>query len=248
MLKFWGKLLLAALCFQAGSAWAKDRVIILAGQSNMMGRGQTHELPAAYRQMPANVHFFYQGRNHKLAEFAYFGPEVSFAHQLARTYPHDQIILIKQAATGSFIRQWLPGAPLYQGLLRQVGFVSEQYPLTQVDAVIWMQGESDAESDLPTAKQYGSQLGKLVTYLRKDLKSPNSLFVLGRINLEHPAFTPLIESVRRQQQQAPHQIRNTQMVSTDGLSKLVDGIHYDAAGQIELGRRFAATYIRQARR
>jgi len=248
MRRFLGPLILLALCAQTSAVWAKERVIILAGQSNMMGRGRTHELPPAYRQMPGNVQFFYQGRRHKLAEFAYFGPEVSFAHDVAHAFPHDQIILIKQAATGSFIRQWQPGSSLYQGLLRQVGFAIGPLPGAPVDAVIWMQGESDAESNPQTARQYGSQLGHLVAYLRKDLNAPNSLFVLGKVNLEHPAFKPLIDLVRRQQQQAPQQIRNTQVVSTDGLSKLGDGIHYDAAGQIELGKRFAAAYIRQARR
>lgn len=112
--KLFGAILVTVLVVSATSTevLAKDRVIVLAGQSNMMGKGKTQELPADYRNMPTNVRYFYQGREHKLAQFALFGPEVSLAHSLARQYPNDRIILVKQAASGSLIQQWQPGEPL----------------------------------------------------------------------------------------------------------------------------------------
>ncbi|MEN9501697.1 MAG: hypothetical protein RI964_982 [Pseudomonadota bacterium] len=235
--------LLVALCLPAVNVWAKDRVIVLAGQSNMMGRGKTQELPADYRIMPANVRYFYQGREHKLAEFALFGPEVSLAHTLASQYPNDQIILVKQAASGSLIQQWLPGQALYLGLLRQIGFASDDYPFTQVDAIVWMQGESDAEGGLPVATQYAGRLMQLVTHLRKDLQSPNSVFVFGEVGVEHPSFKEAVATMRKQQQVAQQQLTNALMVSTEGLSNIGDGIHYNAAGQVELGKRFAQALI-----
>ncbi len=240
----WSVLLLLGLLMSATtSVWAKERVIVLAGQSNMMGRGRTVELPAAYKTQPANVSYFSQGRPHPLTHFAYFGPEVTLAHELARAFPKDQIILVKQAASGSFIRQWLPGQALYKGLLRQIGFAEEEHTFQQVDAIVWMQGESDAQSNVKMAAQYGTQLIQLVNHLRQDLNSPHSLFVYGQVDMEHPAFTDSIASVRHQQQLAESQLGNALMVSTTGLGKLSDGIHYNAAGQMELGRRFAQALI-----
>ncbi len=227
------------------TVWAKDRVIVLAGQSNMMGKGKTQELPEGYRNMPANVRYFYQGRERQLAQFALFGPEVSLAHSLAQQYPNDRIILVKQAASGSLIQQWQPGEPLYKGLLRQVGFAADDYPFNQIDAIVWMQGESDAEGGLPVATQYAGRLMQFVTHLRKDLQSPNSLFVFGEVGVQHPLLQDSVDTVRKQQKMAQERLTNALMVSTEGLGNIGDGIHYNAQGQVELGKRFAQALIQR---
>ncbi len=247
--KLFGAILVTVLVVSATSTevLAKDRVIVLAGQSNMMGKGKTQELPADYRNMPTNVRYFYQGREHKLAQFALFGPEVSLAHSLARQYPNDRIILVKQAASGSLIQQWQPGEPLYKGLLRQIGFAADDYPFNQVDAIVWMQGESDAQSDMQVATQYAGRLMQLVSHLRKDLRSPDSLFVFGEVGVQHPLFKDSIAAVRKQQQLAQERLTNALMVSTDGLDNIGDGIHYNAQGQLELGKRFAQALIQRLR-
>ncbi len=245
MRTFGGIGLLLALLLQPSASWAKDRLIIMAGQSNMMGRGKTFNLPADYKTTPSNISFFYQGRPHKLAEFAFFGPEVAFAHDVARAFPHDHIILVKQAATGSSIKQWQPGGALYSSLLRQIGFALDAYPAS-VDAILWMQGESDARSQPQEANQYAARLSNLVRQLRTDVAAPQSLLLVGQINPEHPAFL-MTNSVRQQQQHLPQQLTNTTLISTDGLGKLPDRIHYDAEGQIQLGKRFAQAYIKRTR-
>ena len=235
--------LLVLLAGVSPDVWAKDRVIVLAGQSNMMGRGRTADLPAGYKQTPPNVEYFSQGRPQPLAKFAYFGPEVSLAHELAKAFPQDHITLVKQAASGSHITQWQAGQALYKGLLRQIGFADQVRNFNQVDAIVWMQGESDAQSDLTIANQYGANLMQLVKHLRQDLASPNSVFVYGQVDLAHPAFNQAIQSVRTQQQSVQNQLGNAVMVSTANLAKLNDGIHYNAAGQLELGKRFAQALI-----
>ena len=37
-------------------------------------------------------------------------------------------------------------------------------------------------------------------------------------------------------------------MSTEGLGKMYDHVHYNANGQLELGKRFAKAYIDQARK
>ncbi len=224
---------------------ADQRIYLLAGQSNMMGKGKSYELPATYKKTPHNITFYYQGRQRDLAQYAYFGPEVSFAQEVARAFPQDQHILIKQAATGSTIQQWQPGQPLYQGLLRQLGF-SLEAKNPPVTAILWMQGESDARTPA-LAGQYTPRLTRLIQGLRQDLQSPDSLFLMGQINPEDNAF-PMVEQVQASQQQVQRSVPNTLLISTDGLGKLYDHVHYDARGQMELGRRFAQAYIEQERK
>ncbi len=224
--------------------FAADRVYIMAGQSNMMGRAKTHYLPPTYRKTPNNVTFYYQGRERKLAQYAYFGPEVSFAHNVARAFPQDRHIIIKHVATGSSIQQWLPGQRLYQGLLRQVNF-SLKTDNPKIEAVVWMQGENDARTRAK-AVQYAPRLTRFIHSLRKDLNAANSQFILGEISPEDKAF-PMVSVVQQQQRKVSTQVANAQLISTQGLGKIFDHVHFSAPGQMELGRRFAHAYIRRAR-
>lgn len=223
---------------------AGERIYLLSGQSNMMGLAKSYYLPPAYKKTPSNVTFYYQGRPRKLAQYAHFGPEVSFAHHVARAFPNDKHIIIKFAATGSHIQQWLPGQPLYKGMLRQVGFSIKQ-PNPTINAIVWMQGESDA-LNAPRASRYAQHLTQFIQTLRRDLKSPNSLFVMGEINPKGKDF-PLVNVVQQKQKQVQSQVRNTILTPAKGLGKIYDHIHYSAQGQMELGKRFAQAYIKRAR-
>lgn len=228
----------------SGTASATDRIYLMAGQSNMMGLAKTYRLPPTYRKTPSNVTFYYQGRPRKLAQFSYFGPEVSFAHQVARAFPQDHHIIIKFAATGSHIEQWMPGQPLYKGMLRQLGFSIKQKD-PKIEAVFWMQGESDALNKT-RASQYAGRLGLFIRSLRRDLKSPASLFIMGEVDPMGKDF-PMVKLVQDNQRKVRSQIPNTYMTPAQGLGKIYDHIHYSALGQMELGKRFALEYIKRAR-
>lgn len=223
---------------------AGERIYLMAGQSNMMGLGKSYYLPATYKKTPSNVTFYYQGRPRKLAQYSHFGPEVSFAHHVARAFPNDKHIIIKFAATGSHIQQWMPGQPLYKGMLRQLGFSIKQ-PNPKINAILWMQGESDALT-IDRASKYAHRLSQFIHSLRRDLKSPLSLFVMGEINPKGKDF-PLVKVVQQKQKQVQSQVTNTVMTPSKGLGKIHDHIHYSAQGQMELGKRFAEAYIRRAR-
>lgn len=229
---------------------AKTRIYILAGQSNMMGKGKTYQLPPAYKRQPRNVKFYYQGRQRQLAKYSHFGPEVSFAHEISRAFPNDTHIIIKHVATGSSIQQWLPGTRLFNGMLRQRGFVKAGYNYSaqnafKVDAVIWMQGESDARSR-QNASRYEGSLKRFIAGLRQKLNSPNSTFIMGQINPEDPAFS-MTRVVQQAQKNTQRSMPNVTLVSTQGLGKIFDHVHYDALGQMELGKRFARAYTNRKR-
>ncbi|MEZ5448853.1 MAG: sialate O-acetylesterase [Thiolinea sp.] len=227
------------------NSYARDRIFLLAGQSNMQGLGATYQLPYWQRRTPHNVEFYYKGsrRPLPLARGGRFGPEVSFAHRLARAFPRDRIILIKVAAGGSPITEWMPGTHYYRTLLRQVQFsLGKQKNPPPIDAILWMQGESDA--GIPNrAHRYAGHLKQLITQLRRDLRSPHSQFLIGQVN-PLPSRFPQINILRANQLRVHQQTPGTQLVSTQGLSKMPDQLHYDTQGQIGLGERFAAAYFR----
>lgn len=211
----------------------------------MMGKGKTQQLPASLKHQPDNVEFYYQGRKRQLAKFSHFGPEVSFAHAISRAFPNDKHIIIKHVATGSSINQWLPGSGLFAGLLRQRGFVkvgTQGNSLTnkKVDAIIWMQGEKDARS-VANANQYEANLKHFITGIRKQLHSPRSVFIMGQINPEDPAFA-MLDTVQQAQVNIQRTLPRVKLVSTHGLGKTYDHVHYNTQGQLELGKRFARAY------
>ncbi|MGK0272126.1 MAG: hypothetical protein ACI88H_002792 [Cocleimonas sp.] len=252
---FFLALLTLLLLLFSNSIFAKERVYILAGQSNMMGKGKTHKLPAYLKRQPHNVEFYYQGRKRQLAKFSHFGPEVSFAHEIARKFPNDKHIIIKHVATGTSISHWLPGSPLFKGLLRQRGFIKvaanvgglaqsliQETANKKVEAIIWMQGEKDARS-VSNANQYETNLKRFIMGVRRQLDSPRSVFIMGQVNPDDPAFH-MLDTVKKAQVNTQRALPQVKIVSTEGLGKIYDHVHYDTLGQIELGKRFANAYAR----
>ena len=225
--------------FFINPAQAIQRVYLMAGQSNMSGTASTRHLPAAYRHTPNNVIFYHKGKRRPLGRYGRFGPEVSFAHHVSRRFPNDQHIIIKYAAGGSDIQQWMPGNQYYRNMLREVRF-SLKRRSSRVDAIFWMQGESDAMNKFRAA-HYGNRLSQFIRSLRRDLRSPSSMFVFGQVNPKGNGY-PMVSQIQKKQQLVNSQVSNTRLVSSHGLGKSYDNVHYSAHGQVELGRRFAKAY------
>jgi hypothetical protein len=218
----------------------RDRIFVLAGQSNMQGRGATKDLPDALKTQPSNVRYYTHGRESTIGKYHYFGPEVNFAHLIAKTFPNDNVIIIKTAASGSSITQWLPGEPLYDALLRQVKFVVDPAE-ADIQAVVWMQGETDAK-DEKLANAYKQNLKALIDGLRKDLHAGHAMFLVGRITQPNANFA-MEKTVRNAQNEVDKDNPNTIIIPTDGLGKLYDNVHFNSEGLIELGRRFALGFV-----
>lgn len=241
--------ILTLLLFQtivSETALAKDRVFVLAGQSNMRGLGAVSQLPHWQRRTPHNVSFYDKGSRGPvpLVRGGRFGPEVSFAHKLARSFPHDRIIIIKVAAGGTPITQWMPGTRNYRAIVQHVRHtVNREFGYDfPIDAILWMHGESDANAS-NRANRYAAHLKRFIHSLRRDLRSPHSLFLIGQINPLISRF-PQVRVVQTKQAQVNRQVHGTQLVSTQGLSKMYDQLHYDSNGLLRLGERFAAAYFR----
>ncbi len=233
---------------------ARELVFILAGQSNMAGQGTARELAPNYRRVPSNVEFYYNGYKTPLNRFRHFGPEIGFAHELSRHFPHDTIKLIKFAVGGTSLFAWDPNwnaakarstrnasaGPLFKKLIKtaKVGFNNKDAKLA---GILWMQGEADAKYPA-AAKQYANNLNRFVNRLRTELKSPNAPFIMGSIN-PPLKFFPATAIVQQAQRVAARHIRNLRLIRTADLEKRNDHLHYNTRGQLELGKRFARAFL-----
>ncbi len=219
---------------------AAEYIYLMAGQSNMMGLASTQHLSAAYKTTPPNLKFFYKGSRRSLGQDVHFGPEVSFAHRIAREFPNDQHTIIKFAATGSHIRQWFPGEPFYEGMLRQFRLFVPPEKRT-VAAIFWMQGEGDA-FNRERASSYAENLTRFIASLRTELNVPDAPFIMGEINPVGRDF-PEVPLVQQQQRLVNNTVPNTYLIPERGIKKIYDNIHFNADGMVEMGKRYAQQYL-----
>ena len=244
--------------WSVGAQTEPPLVFILAGQSNMVGQGVTAELTADQMITPPNVTYLMETGETGLFDRARFGPEVSLVPRLAQAWPDRELIFVKHAVGGTSLLAWAPEwdaaraeltrnaevGPLYTQLIA----ILDRHELrgdAEIGAVFWMQGESDARYP-EVAAEYFDNLTTLIAAFRDDLQKTELLFVMGRANPSPERYTEL-PVVQRAQQRTADDLAAVRLIDTEGLSKRDDGVHYDTAGLLELGRRFAATLAAEIR-
>ena len=240
-------------------------VFLLAGQSNMGGHAKG-PAPEAYRGQPANVLFFEAGDFRTLGPRDYdsgavlrkgdkgigrFGPEVSFGHEIAKAFPRRTIILVKLGPGGTPLAgQWTPEVRglHYDKLLEEYRAATKGRHVVPA-AVIWAQGTADAMNE-EAARAYGANLKLLVERLRKDLSAPDLPFLYSSyapdeaIDEATLQKRPFLKQVVAGYAETARLVPGMARVSRTGLTTLGgDDPHYDAAGQIEFGRRYAAVCL-----
>ena len=218
-------------------------IVILAGQSNMLGSGDLSELDEA--ALPDGIRLFDLN-----PRAGCFGPELGFAQTILELMPLDELWLIKYAVGGSSLLAWEPDwsaqraaiaddaekGPLYQRLIDHFRRVTKDVDVI-VLACLWMQGESDSRYPV-AASEYERNLKRLITRLRQDLNQPDMPFLAGLVNAPAATFD-YVSVVRKAQRRVAETDQHARLVETDGLTKLADDLHYDSAGLLELGKRFA---------
>ncbi len=247
-------------------AHAQDpvQVVLLAGQSNMDGNVPIAALPPEFKQPPAKVSLIDRGQPARIAGGKNFGPEVAFAAAVAAARPSDDFLLVKRAMGGTSLAGWAPqwdesrlaskydaaAGPIYSKLLEDYAAAIKGRP-TRLTGVLWMQGESDTRYPA-LGPNYFENFKTMIAAFRRDLNSPALPFFFGRVNMPADATEddkktikfPYIQQVRTAQERAAREIPGVYLIETDDLVKQSDRIHYDAAGQITLGRRFAEAWLK----
>lgn len=178
---------------------------------------------------------------------------IGFALTFAKHYkagylaPGRAVLIIPggMGATGFGSHQWNPGDTLYEDAIRRTRFVLDHYD-SRLVAVLWHQGESDIGNP-----RYQQELDTMIVHLRHELAG-NALFpfILGGM----VPYWINQDSVRRKQNEIIHHAM-TRLPVTGYADPAVpflilkrdnelDVIHFDAAGQREMGRRYFAEYKR----
>lgn len=222
-------------------------LILMGGQSNMVGQGKQSDLG---KTTFANITYFDFGLRPNLANpKGNFGPEVGLSMELSKKFPNKKFIVIKYAIGGASLLDWLPnyskkkaeitGNPefgnMYNRLLTLTDSLTKEYNIT-FKALLWMQGERDAR--IPEAGvDYYENFKLLINSIRNDLESPNMPVIFGKINPPEDRY-PALDTVVNAQIRISEELANTYIIDTDNLEKWNDNLHYSSDGQIELGVKF----------
>ncbi len=226
------------------------KVFVLAGQSNMMGQyAYNADLPAELQNDQPAVLLRHNGvwtvlkPGHGVST-TQFGPEVTFGHDMDAAWGNADIALVKYAVGATTLAaDWNPDTPgaQYTGLLSAVnaamGELSAGYD-AELTGMIWMQGESDG-LNAAYAAAYEDNLRHFIESVREDFGVEDLPFVLAQIS-EAAAWTHG-DVVREAQLEVGNSMVNTRVFSTADLPLYSN--HYTAAGQMELGSRFATAML-----
>ena len=247
--------LLLLVCGGWAPAWSGRHMLVLAGQSNMVGQALRagQELPDSFPKVQV---FDLKGtlkdswitlRPGLGQDTSRFGVEVTLATTLVDSLPQDTFYLVKAAESATSLYEywhsWSPtgeAGSLYAWMIQGVrrALDSMEGPLPPIDGFFWMQGESDALFE-EFAEAYQEYFDAFVRDLRVDWKDSTLPVVVGLID-KQPVW-PYASLVREAQITTCDAYRYTGKVETGGLE--TDGVHYTASGLKELGRRMAEAWL-----
>ena len=226
------------------------KAVILAGQSNIVGKANAKDLPKEFQDPPENVLLFQNGSWGPLKPGEQFGPEISLGFALAKAWPQETFGLVKVAFGGTSMRDWDPSpeaaekkskkSGLYAKLIKectQAGSVKR----LEWTAFAWGQGLGDTKI-AGLAEHRAESLEELVAAIRRDLKKPDLPFIMSQMHASVGA-NEAGDLVRKGNEEAVKKVPHLVLIPTEGLTFLSDKIHYDATGQIEYGQRYARAIL-----
>ena len=213
-----------------------DMVFLMIGQSNMAGRAAMEpkdKTPFKGVQLLNAESKWEQAVNplnrysalRKDISMQRIGPSAGFGTAIQAHFKDRSIGLIVNARGGSSVNQWQPGMPLMATSLKRW----REAGSPQLSAVIWHQGESDAEDP-----EYLKKLSVVVNEIRSKVGQPDLLFIAGEVYGDRPVNG----KIRAIGEHIPH----TGFVSVKDLT-VFDKVHFDRKSILELGRRYAQKYI-----
>jgi hypothetical protein len=220
----------------------------MAGQSNMAGRGMLE----AEDSIPSSRIFTINKEGQlipALEPLHFYEPKLagldcglSFGKELLTLIPDSiRIILIPTAVGGSSIQQWI-GDSVFRNVQLFSNF-REKMELAQklgtVKALLWHQGESDATDErIPLHKE---RLGTLIGKFRELAQQPQLPVLIGELgsfSKNNANWQAINQQLRAYIDSDP----NARLIPTGDFEHKGDFIHFNSAGQREMGRRFARQF------
>ncbi|GAB5406236.1 MAG: hypothetical protein Aurels2KO_44670 [Aureliella sp.] len=225
----------------------KFHLIVLAGQSNMAGRGKVHSQDRKIH--PRLLCLSSSGEwKHAVAPLHFDKPKLvgvglgrTFALRYAAEHPGVTVGLIPCAVGGSPLSTWTPGGvhaqtnshPYDDAIARCKTAMKNG----RIKVVLWHQGESDSKPKL--APLYYQNLKQLITRFRSATDSGDAPWIIGQLG----QFDSKPWSDGRRQVDRAHKVATTTtnrvaFVSSTGLVHKGDQAHFSSASVREFGRRY----------
>lgn len=229
-------------------------VVVLAGQSNMVGYSNETADPILDALHPQIFMLERSGDgNHDKKVIAarlplsHIAPQgdVSLGFTLAKNYcaqyPDRRLILVPVArgSTGFNDGEWTvtTGANYTDAVARVNAVMAFGTGQKTMKSIHWQQGEDDVSM---TEASYGAALDAMIAGMRADFDGASSAtpFICGGFapNFNFSNYDQILDAL----QDLPNRVSNTGYVSTAGLSDRGDNIHFDAVSLRTLGERHFA--------
>lgn len=229
---------------------ASFHLFLLAGQSNMAGRGVVQPIDRVVDERiltlnPAGDWVPAVDPIHWDKPIAGVGIARAFARRYLESHPGVTVGFIPAACGGSPISTWLPGAyfdatdshPYDDAIARTQSAVATG----TLKGILWHQGESDSHPGL--AETHEAALRELIARFRRELGRPNLPFVIGQLG--QFVGNPWGESTRlvdAAQQRISSDTAGVVFVRSDGLKSKPDNIHFDRRSLLLFGDRYAEAF------
>ena len=229
----------------------KPASFLMAGQSNMAGRGDFGEVPEIRNPL---CYMLRMGRWQPMSEpinpdraiwGIRFHSGVSLAASFAEGYAkhfNSPVGLIPCADGGTTISEWMKGELLFDHAMMQCSLASRT---SEIKGILWHQGESDCKT-AESLNSYADKLIAIISAMRNELQNPTLPVIIGEIsedisdnwkmekrNVEFNKLLPEIVS----------HIPNSIIVSSKGLNLKADGIHFTSEACREFGKRYFEAYL-----
>jgi hypothetical protein len=224
-------------------------LFILAGQSNMAGRGKVDDearTPQA-RVFSLNKDNQWQPAVDPLhwdKPAAGTGIGKPFGEMIAAANPGISVGLVPTACGGSPISTWMPGQSWAQTKSHPWDDAIARAKRAMQDgtlkAILWHQGESD--SNAKDSGEYAKRLEDLITRFRTELNSPDLPFIIGQLG-RFPAkpWDQNRETVHAAQQAVAKKMKNVRFVPVEGMTS-ADNLHYDTPSLRIFAKGYAEAY------
>ncbi|KAG7941837.1 hypothetical protein I3843_16G067300 [Carya illinoinensis] len=235
-----------------------NNIFLLAGQSNMAGRGGVYndtktnllewdgQVPPQCTSTP-NILTLYLNQTWGIAseplhkeidnsKTCGVGPGMPFSNQILAKHPNFGVIgLVPCAVGGTKIEEWQKGTILYNQLVGRAK-VARESTSGNIGALLWYQGESDCgEQD---SMLYKGRLEKFFNDVRQDLQSPDLPIILVVISAGEGNF---LRNVRDAQLNI--NLKNVVRVDAMGLTLLPDHLHLDTKSAVSIGQELADSFL-----
>jgi hypothetical protein len=225
-------------------------VFLLAGQSNMAGRGFVEPgdtIPdARILTITGNKEWILAKEPLHCYEPRLTGLDcgLSFGRELLEHVPDSvSIALVPCAVGGSSIQHWM-GDSLYRGvqllsnLKENIHFAKQS---GTVKGILWHQGESDAKTELIPV--YRQNLEKLISTFRAMVQQDDLPVLIGELGaFAEPGRQSRWDSINQIIHEVAGSDENIFVIGTGDLDNKGDKVHFNSEGQRRIGWRFARMF------